>query len=149
MQPLRRHYADETRNQTGYKVGDFGSGGRRYVTHKRIGKDGTFGHLATSYGGLGVWAFAVLALLSGGLVFWAERNLASTLQMLAEVESSAVVLPSPEARPGNDGALVSAVASPRVDDGGLRDDYFGHRFGAALEMRRETECTFTPKKLLA
>ena len=58
-------------------------------------------------------------------------------------------VPSPEARPGNDGALVSAVASPRVDDGGLRDDYFGHRFGAALEMRRETECTFTPKKLLA
>jgi hypothetical protein len=72
-------------------------------------------------------------------MFWKERALSQTMQVLAEVASEAKALSSPDAKPENGGMLVSVVAVPSVTDGLLEDEYFGQKFGTALEMQRVPE----------
>ena len=94
MQAVNRYTCDETRNQTGVKVGDFGTGGRTYVNTKRVSRDGQQGG-DIKYGGGGKIGFCVIFCVCIGVVLGGEWSLVRTKKVLSEVKSTALELDAP------------------------------------------------------
>ena len=133
MQAFNRYTQDETKNQTGFKGGDFGRGGRTYTTTSRQSKSGG---IDFGYGGMGGCAGIVFACISVGIYVMAERGLSATLDNLKEVEGAVPVATA--IRGGGDG-LVHASGILEFNDGGLRDQLFGRGFADAVEATRVPE----------
>jgi len=141
MQPLNRYIHNETNNQTGFKACDFGRGGRTYVNTRRVQRSEGSLSQYLKYGRLGWCAGAVCSVLAIAVIVFSQRNLNAALALCSEMESNAVPLDSSAVVSALRGGLPLAHASGTLHlaDGGLRDEYFGRAFGAAIEARRVPE----------
>ena len=133
MQFLRRALADETVNQRGIKVGDFGTGGRVYKNRyrrqrARPGDASSVGGLDLHYGGCDKGGFFLFACLSIFMLYWAESSLSNTYAVLDEA-----------LRGAEQGVLAFVAGAPSFDvtaDGPIEDPFIGVRFAPEVAVGR-------------
>jgi len=137
--------SDEVKQTGGYKVGDFGQGGREYVRYERRA------HYEPGQGaskGVGKVVLGIAALAVAGLVVYAERENFLAIGLLPEASRAYSYGDVAKADWNRNNALVhfrSSLANPPVLERGvdvLRDPFFGFEVpneNKDVVLKRNTE----------